>query len=99
MRYRVRYSGAVIRHLTAQIDWLVEQQVPAATIKRWYGDLLEAIDQLAFMPNRQPLSKWTTPDGRPVRKLIFGDHIILFVVNEREQVVTVLQFRHGARQG
>ncbi len=36
--------------------------------------------------------------GFAVRRLVFGDHLVFYRINEDEKAIEVLSFRHAARR-
>ena len=96
MPYRVeltRRAGRNLHRLFQQIDAAESGQAWA-----WFNTLEAAIFSLEETPSRCP----TTPEDKKVRHLLRGHgrniYRVIFRIDERQALVTVLQVRHGARR-
>lgn len=97
-KYRVLYTDTVIQALDKQIEYMKDEMVDEKVISSWMNRLLDSVDSLESFPNRCPIAeKESEIKGFTIRKLIFGDYITCFQVNEKQKCVEVLSFRHGAK--
>ena len=84
-----RNLGTIFQHIHA------EDSVQAQT---WLNALEKSVLSLSEYPSRCPV----TPEDAGLRHLLYGKkpdtYRIIFVIDERSRVVTVLHIRHGARQ-
>jgi mRNA-degrading endonuclease RelE of RelBE toxin-antitoxin system len=100
MTYSVLYTAHVTAQIEKRIDSLRSQHVSEPTIERWFGRLFDAIDDLYERPRRFPVDLAESQRrGYPVRKLIFGDYIIRYRIDESNRAVYVMSFIHGSRVG
>lgn len=75
----------------------IDQRAPE-NCKRWLETLWDRIDSLEEMPYRfivDPIQSKRA--GREIRKMIFGDYLIFYTVDEDSRRVDIVGFRHGAR--
>ncbi len=97
MRYAVNIMPAAEVELEEAYDWLAartEQYGP-----QWYNGLLDAILSLEFNPAHCPLSPESKDAPEPIRQLLYGkrQHAYRILFTIREETVSVLHIRHGAR--
>ncbi|MDB5480395.1 MAG: putative Plasmid stabilization system [Caulobacteraceae bacterium] len=96
MTYRVELTRRARRNLHRLF-----QQIDAAEsghARAWFNTLEAAILSLEEKPGRCP----ATPEDKKLRHLLHGHgrniYRVIFRIDERQAVVTVLQVRHGARR-
>jgi len=95
MPYLVRLTSRALRDLET-----IYKFIEAETSERafaWFNELAEKIGSLERFAGRGSL----TPENKKLRQLIFGKkpntHRIIYRLDKRNHVVTVLHIRHGAR--
>jgi len=94
MKYEVRVVESAERAILEQALFIAADKRLAA--EKWLGGIWEAIDDLETMPRRHPLAEALSRDlGVETRRLIFGNYVMHFSVDDASGVVEVLQFRHG----
>ncbi|MGO4882105.1 MAG: type II toxin-antitoxin system RelE/ParE family toxin [Bryobacteraceae bacterium] len=100
MTYRVELSGRAARDLDILYVEKNARDSPAAA--RWYNGLEEAVSSLGSFPHRCPVAPEGKKSGRRLRHLLYGKkpHIyrVIYEVDERRKIVTVLTIRHGAME-
>ena len=100
MIYRVELTERAARDLDALYVEKRASESPAAA--RWYNRLEEAVYALQSHPGRCPAAPEAGESRRPLRHLLYGKkpHVyrVLYEIDERRQLVTVLAIRHGARE-
>ena len=96
MAYRVELTARAIRNLRR-----IHRDINAADSKQaraWFNGLEAAVFSLEEQPARSPM----TPENSRLRHLLYGRkrHVyrIIYAIDERGGVVTVLHIRHGSRQ-
>jgi plasmid stabilization system protein ParE len=72
------------------------EDVYLARAEAWLDGVLAAIDTLTSLPRRCPLAPENDEFDVEVRQLLYGEHRILFTVED--DVVRVLHVLHGARR-
>ena len=96
MKYRVRMSPAVLEALQRQVAFLREQGAALTRVDAWLDDLLAAVDTLEQMPWRYPVAEaMSQAFGGQVHRLLRGDYVLLFRVDDATATVELLAFRHG----
>ena len=97
--YRVVFTQTVNEEIDSQVNYLIEQQVSPERLTSWLNKLLEVIDSLEQWPHRFPVSQDETAiKGFEIRKLVFGNYLVHYRVDDDGQLVEVLSFRHGAQR-
>ena len=96
MAYRVdlteraaRTLGRIYRTINAE---------DSARARDWFNGLEKAVFSLDEDPARAPV----TPENDSLRHLLYGRkpnvHRMIYAIDERDRVVTVVHIRHGARK-
>jgi mRNA-degrading endonuclease RelE of RelBE toxin-antitoxin system len=105
--YRVKQEASGDACIAAQVNWYSadERRGGEALAKRWFARLHEALATLANAPTRHPFApengKWT-PQLK-IRQMLFrpwksgAGWRVLFTIDEKQKLVTVLQIRHERR--
>lgn len=71
---------------------------PIAAI-RWYQSLFDTILTLRENPKRHPVAEMMSVVlGLEVRKLVIGNYLIFYHVDDNDLIVSVVRFRHAARR-
>ncbi|MGB8536107.1 MAG: type II toxin-antitoxin system RelE/ParE family toxin [Acidobacteriaceae bacterium] len=100
MAYRVEFAARAARDL--EILYLEKNAAGSHAAARWYNGLEEAVFALATHPNRCPVTPEARKLKRKLRHLLNGKkpHVyrVIYEVDEKQQTVWVLTFRHGARR-
>jgi toxin ParE1/3/4 len=96
MAYRVEVSRRAQRDFITIFDTINAEQSPASA--RWFVGLEDAVMGLAAAPR----SGSPTHENPVLRHLIHGNkphfYRIIYKINDADQVVTIMQIRHGRRQ-
>jgi plasmid stabilization system protein ParE len=71
---------------------------PAAA-EKWLTALHEQIEALESMPRRHPIAHDLSESlGFEVHRLIVGEYLLFFRVDDTAELVDVLRFRHAAQR-
>ena len=90
MAYRVLWSDSAKDRINQFYDFIAEDNPAAA--RRVIQDLLDRVEALAEHPRLgRRLSEAVDPS---LRKLVIGDYIVAYRVNEARQTVWVVAVRH-----
>jgi toxin ParE1/3/4 len=96
MTYRVDVTARAARNLR-HVYRAINAEV-SGLAHAWFNGLEAAILSLEAYPARAPAA----PEDDRLRHLLYGSkpHVyrIIFAIDERRRVVSVLHIRHGARQ-
>lgn len=102
MKYRIEVSS--IAETEADTAFLqISQTTSIEKARHWQANLLKAIESLAQMPRRCPLSRENQYFSQEIRQLIYGEgrraYRILFTILENEDASTVRIFhlRHATQ--
>ena len=101
MRYTIGYSQEAAASLRAQVRYIaVDQQAPD-NAAGWLGRVMAAVRSLEVLPTRYGVdAEQTAAMGFEVRRLVFEQtYLIFYTIDDAQQRVTVVTFRHGAQSG
>jgi plasmid stabilization system protein ParE len=100
MTYLVEFAARASRDL--EILYKEKNAAESHAAARWYNGLEQAVDALAWNPNRCPIAPESRKSKRKLRHLLYSEkpHVyrIIYEVDEGRQAVSVLHIRHGARR-
>jgi toxin ParE1/3/4 len=100
MTYRVELTARAFRDL--EILYLEKNAADSPDAARWFNGLEQAVSTLETRPNRCPIAPEARKVKRQLRHLLYGakPHVyrVIFEVDERRHIVSVLTIRHGARK-
>jgi len=89
----------VVEAIDQQVEYLIEQHVSSARVTEWLIKLYELTDSLSQWPRRAPMAEAESAEvGFEIRKLVFGDYLIFYRVDESRACVDVLHFRHATQE-
>jgi toxin ParE1/3/4 len=95
MQYHVRLTERASTDLEGTYDFIEAGAVEAAF--SWFNELSEAIYSLEKLPERGS----TVPKNKKLHQSLFGVrpdiYRIIYTVEKRSRVVSILHIRHGAR--
>jgi plasmid stabilization system protein ParE len=95
MAYRVRLTERALRDMEAIYEFIEADESEKAFA--WFRELAESIYSLQRFPARGT----RVPERGKLRELFFGEkpntYRVIFAVDKRKRLVTVLHIRHGAR--
>lgn len=90
MSYRVLWSEFALRRATEFFDFIAEENPAAA--RRVIQDLFHRVEALA----EHPLLGRRLSEGvdSSLRRLVVGNYILVYRVNEARQVISIVAVRH-----
>lgn len=92
--YQVVITPRAQASLQRIVDYLEEHESVSVAEKVLYG-ILDAIDTLAIIPNRNSIEETVTTEKRLFRRLMKWSYKIVYTVNEEKIEVVVVEIRHG----
>jgi plasmid stabilization system protein ParE len=99
MSYRVVIPQQVLAAIDAHVQYLINDGAPPDRVDLWLARLLTIIDSLYVMPRRFPVAKaLTAAKGYEVRRVNHADCAIFYRIDDGEQRVELIAFRHGRRR-
>ncbi len=98
MSYRVLYADQFHAAIDEQLGYFASQGAPESRTAGWLRDLLKIVDSLDASPLRYPIAEpESTVEGAEVRRIVFGDYLLFYHVDEKREQVFLLGFRHSAK--
>ena len=98
MRYRVLYTDQFHEALDAQISYFMDQGAPETRVTNWLNKLLDLMDSLDVSPTRFPIAELESMiAGLELRRVVFGNYLAFYHVDDVKYEVQLLGFRHSAR--
>jgi toxin ParE1/3/4 len=92
--YKIVWSDFALERITEISDFIAEEDPEAA--KRVIDDLFRRVGVLAEQPRSgRRLSEGIDPD---VRRLVIGSYLVLYRIQETQQVVTIAAVRHSRQR-
>lgn len=95
MPYRVRLADRALRDMQAIYEFINADASESAFA--WFNELAREIYSLERFPERGAV----IPESKKLRHLLFGEkpstYRIIYALDKRKHVVSVLHIRHGAR--
>jgi toxin ParE1/3/4 len=96
-RYRVATSSFATEKIADYAAYIVKQSGSLEVAERWIDRVHEAIDGLNFFPHRFELAEEDAHCDYEVRRVVIGNYLALYNIDEGTKTVRVIGFRHGAR--
>jgi len=99
-RFIVEIADEAWTEIERQIQFIAVDRQSPVNAARWSNRLLTAIDDLELMPRMHTLDEHQTSEhGTRIYRMVFEKHYLVFyTVDEVKKRVTIVSFRHGARQ-
>ena len=94
MSFKVEITAQAETELDEAYEWIANESPEKAV--EWFNALVDAIQTLQNLPKRCALAPESETVGQEIRQLLYSKYRILFII--RENTVSVLHVRHGARQ-
>ncbi len=95
MSYRVRYMPRVVAAIDRQVEYLLKHYTSVERVTAWLADLYD----LTHWPHRHPIAEKASAEvGTEIRRVVFGNYLIFYRVDEARQGVDVIHFRHAAQE-
>lgn len=96
--YRVLYSSLARQQIADQVAYLREEGTSDQRIEAWFEGLFDRVDDLSQYPLRHAAAEsYSQAVGRPIRRMVYGQYLLFYHVDEGRMLVEVVAFHHGAR--
>ena len=93
MKYTVIYSRLAAGDFSGIFDYIAADNLAKAK------EFTQELNRRILMLSDFPLLGVQLKAGEPrKRKLVFGDYIIGYKIDETKKIITVLRIRHGSRK-
>ena len=98
MTFRVIVSETVLAAINAQVEYFISESAPPDRIQQWLLGLFDRIDGLYEWPERFPIAASVSRvAGYEVRRMNHGEYALFFRIDQEQEVVEIIAFRHGRR--
>ena len=97
MKYRVIVSPEAFEELDGFIHYIANDQHSPLVALRWLKKALAALQTLQTFPHRCPPAPENEFSQYTIRMLVVDRCLFLYRVDEENQTVRVLRFRHGSQ--
>ncbi len=94
--YRIIYSAQAYDDLRQIRDYIARHSPENA--RKTVARLIDAADDLNVLPHRYAVVENPGAAGGEVRSLPMPPYLIRFEIDERNEAVTIMAVRHGARK-
>jgi len=91
MKYRLRYLHETVSDRNEIKAYLTNYY--ESTVKNFFALLKEKITRLSEFPYSCPIYE----DDPDYRKLVVGDYLVFYMVNEKDKTVEIHRIFHGSR--
>lgn len=89
-RYRIVYTESAVRDMEEKADYISLNLCDPALAETWYlrlrTEILKDLTQFPYKYPLYPISKWS---AKGIRQFTFRNDVILYSVNEQEQIVYI----------
>jgi len=96
-RYRVIVSPRAHDQIERQTLYIGRHSGSARIARQWATRVYAAIDRLDHFPYRFDLAEEDVFRDYAIHRVVVGNCIVLYTVDEEATAVRVIGFRHGAR--
>lgn len=97
MTYSVEITDSALEAIRAEARYIAVDCQSPLNASRWLQRVLRAVEGLERMPRRYGLAAEDAFKPYEVRRVLVGDCLILFTVEDKTRKVWVIGFRHGTR--
>ena len=91
MAYSIIYKAYAERDIWEIADYLSDHSMPAAV--KFLTEIKDRIEGLAEMPFMYPQIDL----NQDYRKMVVGDYVVAYIVNERAKEILIMRVVHGKR--
>jgi plasmid stabilization system protein ParE len=98
LAYRVDITETALADAEEHVHFLEEARQEPHAAALWWNGLLEAVFSLEKLPERCPVIPEDGFFPETLRHLIYHSHRIIFHVERRQKIVTVLRIYHASRK-
>ena len=96
-RYRVVVTSLTTDKIAECAAYIAGQSGSLDVADRWIDKVFDAIDGLDFFPQRFGLAEEDAHREYEIRRLIIGNYLALYNIDNESKTVRVIGFRHAAR--
>lgn len=95
--YRIEITDRAQQSIDAYAAHIEDQTGSIRVAHRWVQRIYDAVETLRYMPDRYDTAEDGIYCSYEVRRLLVGEYLVLYHVEEANRRVAVLNFRHGSK--
>ena len=97
MTYGVEITDAALDAIRTQARYIAIDCHAPLNAARWLEKICDAAEGLEHLPARHNLAEESAYKSYEVRRVLVGDYLILFTIDEPAHKVWIIGFPHGNR--
>jgi len=97
MIYKIRITTPAQTEMRETYFYIAEQLCNPTAAERLISQIVDAIQSLSERPGRYPLVSDQYLASKGYRKIVVRNHLVFFIVREKEQTVSVMRVLYGRR--
>jgi len=94
-KYKVLFSADSMEDISEITRYLREKYASSELSKKYHNELFETIKGLEIMPNRFETVKTKFIQRDNIKRIVYKQYLVFYVVNEEKNEVYILRVRHG----
>lgn len=94
-KYSVEITEQTFEIIRSFARYIAFEQKAPHSAKLWLEGLWDAVDSLEKWPKRCGFAPENDYRLYEIRKLNYGDYLLLFTIDESKHIVYIIGFRHG----
>lgn len=98
MTYRVIIADEVFDRVREFSHYVAVEQQSPQNAETWLAKVFAEINSLCKMPNRYPIAPEDAQSHLTIRMMRVDRCLFLYHVDEENNVVSIVKFRHGSEQ-
>ena len=95
--YQVVVSPKTRQQISEYAHHIAESSGSNVVAERWANQVYDVIDRLEYFPRRFGLAEEDSYRNYAIHRLILGNYLALYAVDDEARIVRVIGFRHGKR--
>jgi plasmid stabilization system protein ParE len=97
MHYSVYVTETTYAQISSYARYIAEEKRAPENARNWVDRVYTAIESLSYHPYRCELAVENDYRDYEIRRLRIGRYLVLYTIDETQQRVYAIGFRHGAR--
>jgi mRNA-degrading endonuclease RelE of RelBE toxin-antitoxin system len=97
MKYTVEVTKTAFELIQDQARYIAADCHAPLNASRWLEQIWDVVDGLESLPERHNFAPENDYKTYEVRRVLAGEYLILFTIDEPAKKVWVIGFRHGSR--
>lgn len=96
-RYFVFVGPAAAERIDQYAQYIAQQSGSAEVARRWVRQVYDAMATLETFPRRFELAEENAHRDYEIRRLILGNYLALYTIDDARGTVSIVGFRHASR--